>query len=260
MMPPRPQFTMWFPHLVPSGATPGITPMRLSFTMFLVCGERNAWIVMCVHARNTSIGVSWRVAPNASTTCCGRNGSYTWMFIPIALATLPRPCPIRPKPMNPRFLPASSCPTSSFLSHFPSRMPRSARGICRACERRCASASSTTELVADRGEFTTITPAAEAALRSTLSTPTPARATRRSLLPGTAAVALSTAPVTLVALRMMMASHSARAPAASSSLLSFFLTTSWPAALRTFIAPSASPSVTMIFIFLMLPDFTLSCA
>mmetsp|Transcript_47084 Transcript_47084/g.110953 ORF Transcript_47084/g.110953 Transcript_47084/m.110953 type:complete len:280 (-) Transcript_47084:797-1636(-) len=167
---------------------------------------------------------------------------------------------MRPKPMNPRFLPASSCPVRSALSHLPSRSERSARGIMRACERRCASASSTTELVADSGEFTTMTPTAEAALRSTLSTPTPARATSRSFEPGTAVVALRTAALILVAERMMMASYSASPPAASSSLVSFFFTTSCPACARVLRAAAARPSVTMIFIFLTAPALILSCA
>lgn len=46
-----------------------------------------------------------------------------------------------------------------------------------------------------------------------------------SLEPGLAAADLRAAESTLVAERMMMASHSARAPALSSSLVSFFLTT-----------------------------------
>jgi len=80
-----------------------------------------------------------------------------------------------------------------------------AAGICRARESMRPMACSATEMALPPGVFMTRTPAAVAASRSTLSTPTPARPMTRSL-----GALERTSELTLTALRTSRASQSAR--------------------------------------------------
>ena len=94
---------------------------------------------------------------------------------------------------------------SFFFSHLPLRVELLACGMRRAMESMRARVCSATEMALPPGVFITSTPAAVAAGRSTLSTPTPARpiTRRRGALS-------STSLFTCTALRTSSASASAR--------------------------------------------------
>ena len=68
-----------------------------------------------------------------------------------------------------------------FFSHLPARVEALACGMWRAIASMSARVCSATEMALPPGVFITRTPAAVAASRSTLSTPTPARPMTRSL-------------------------------------------------------------------------------
>ena len=80
----------------------------------------------------------------------------------------------------PSVLPRSSLPRNFFFSHLPARVEALACGMWRAIASISASVCSATEMALPPGVFITSTPAAVAASRSTLSTPTPARPMTRS--------------------------------------------------------------------------------
>ena len=88
--------------------------------------------------------------------------------------------------------------------HSPPLNEAVAAGMCRAAASSRPTASSAALTMLDCGALTTITPACVAALTSTLSRPTPARATTLSWR-----AAASTSASTLVALRTRIASTSA---------------------------------------------------
>src|SRR5262249_48400554 len=88
--------------------------------------------------------------------------------------------PMLPSPTMPSALPRSSFPIIFFFSHLPARVEELAWGMCRAIASIRARVCSATEIALPPGVFMTSTPAAVAASRSTLSTPTPARPTTRS--------------------------------------------------------------------------------
>ena len=106
----------------------------------------------------------------------------------------------------PTVLPFSSTPVNVLRFHCPARRLASAAGMCRAADSSSATACSAAETMFDVGALTTITPRAVAAGTSTLSSPTPARATTLSRLD-----AASASASTLVAERTSSASASARA-------------------------------------------------
>ena len=107
-----------------------------------------------------------------------------------------------PVPMTPRVLPISSRPEANFFfSHFPPRVLCEASAICRASARSSATVCSATETLLPPGAFITTTPRREAAPRSMLSTPVPARPMTRSFCAES-----RTSLVTLVALRTASAS------------------------------------------------------
>ena len=103
----------------------------------------------------------------------------------------------------------SSMPVYFERFHSPPRSAACAGEMCRAAASMSATASSAAETMLDVGAFTTITPDCVAAFTSTLSSPTPARAT--TLSRGAAASASAS---TLVAERTRSASAS---PMAASS-------------------------------------------
>ena len=88
--------------------------------------------------------------------------------------------PIRPSPTTPRVFSKSSTPVNADRFHDPPLSEACAWGTRRAADRTSAIACSAAETMFDVGALTTMTPAWVAALTSTLSRPTPARATTRS--------------------------------------------------------------------------------
>src|SRR5882757_3312786 len=118
--------------------------------------------------------------------------------------------PIRPRPTTPRVFSLSSTPVYLLRFHSPALSAEFAGAMLRAEAISRPQASSAAVTMLDVGALTTITPALVAADTSTLSRPTPARATTRSLR----AAAMASAS-TLVALRIKMASTSAMAGSSS---------------------------------------------
>ena len=80
-----------------------------------------------------------------------------------------------PQPMTPSVFPSSSTPVNRDFSHFPARVDALAFGICLAIAIIIAMACSAVVIAFPNGVFITMTPFLVAALRSTLSTPIPAR-------------------------------------------------------------------------------------
>ena len=97
----------------------------------------------------------------------------------------------------------SSVPVNELRFQAPAASDACAAGMCRASERMWPTVSSAAEMMFEVGALTTMTPAAVAALMSTLSRPTPARATTLRL----DAAAMASAS-TFVAERMRIASAS----------------------------------------------------
>ena len=115
-------------------------------------------------------------------------------------------CPILPRPTTPIVLPEISTPLKLLRFQVCARSVASAAGICLAAASNRATACSAAETMLLVGALTTITPRAVAAGTSTLSSPTPARATTFSRV-----VAASTSASTWVAERTSSASASATA-------------------------------------------------
>ena len=128
---------------------------------------------------------------------------------------------MRPRPMMPTVFSYSSMPVYFERFHWPSASAPWAAGMWRARLRMWPTVSSAAEMMFEVGALTTMTPAAVAALMSTLSRPTPARAMTFSS--GAAAMASAS---TFVAERTRMA-DAASADAASSAARSV------PSTLRT---------------------------
>ncbi len=84
--------------------------------------------------------------------------------------------PMRPRPMMPMVFSNSSTPVYLERFHCPSASAPCAAGMWRARLRMWPTVSSAAEMMFEVGAFTTMTPASVAALISTLSSPTPARA------------------------------------------------------------------------------------
>src|SRR5580692_1303342 len=118
--------------------------------------------------------------------------------------------PIRPSPRMPATLPLTSTPVNCDRFHSPDLSEAIACGTCRATASSSAVACSAALTMLELGAFTTITPALVAAATSTLSRPTPARATTRRR----GACASASASI-LVALLTMTASTPASAPSSS---------------------------------------------
>src|SRR5712691_3577689 len=121
--------------------------------------------------------------------------------------------PIRPNPMMPATLPLTSTPVNCDRFHSPDLREATACGTCRATASSRAVACSAALTMLELGAFTTITPAVVAALTSTLSRPTPARATTRRR----GACASASASI-CVALRTITASASGSAASSSARL------------------------------------------
>ena len=118
--------------------------------------------------------------------------------------------PIRPSPTIPTVFSNSSMPVYFDRFHSPCRSEACAGLTLRAAASISATASSAAETMLDVGALTTITPDWVAARTSTLSSPTPARATTLSRV-ATASASAST----VVALRTSSASASGSAASSS---------------------------------------------
>ncbi len=149
--------------------------------------------------------------------------------------------PIRPKPITPRVLSAISTPVYLLRFHSPPTNEACAAGICLARAINKPTASSAAETMLEVGAFTTITPAWVAAATSTLSRPTPARATTFRFL-----AAAKTSASTVVADRTKIAEASLTAASrAGRSVPSTFLTSkSGPSAAR--VAGDSSSAINTI--------------
>ena len=123
--------------------------------------------------------------------------------------------PMRPKPRMPSVLSMSSMPLKFLRSQRPSASAPAACGMWRASASSSASVCSAAVTTFERGALTTMIPRLVAAATSTLSTPTPARATARRLV----ARAISGAS-TFVAERMTIASYGAMRCSSSSRVQS----------------------------------------
>ncbi len=108
---------------------------------------------------------------------------------------------MRPRPITPTVLSASSTPVNLDRFHSPACSDASAAGTLRATASSSAIACSAALTMFEVGALTTMTPRAVAAATSTLSSPMPARATTLSR-----SAAASASASTLVALRTITAS------------------------------------------------------
>src|SRR6185437_1133655 len=148
--------------------------------------------------------------------------------------------PMLPRPTMPSVFWRSSLPRNFFFSHLPLLVDRLACGMERASESIRARVCSATETAFPPGVFITRTPAAVAAGRSTLSTPTPARPMAFNF-----GALASMAALTFTALRTSKASASARCCSYSFGLET---TTSQPGCSFSNLTPAAaSGSATSIF-------------
>ena len=133
-------------------------------------------------------------------------GSNAMILVPKASSRCATSWPILPRPTTPTVLPFSSTPVYALRFHSPARRLASAAGTWRSADSSSATACSAAETMFEVGAFTTMTPRAVAGGTSTLSSPTPARATTLSWC-----AAASTSASTLVAERTSSASTSATA-------------------------------------------------
>ncbi len=131
-------------------------------------------------------------------------------FMPNAESRCATRTPIRPRPTMPTVFSYSSMPVYFERFHSPCFNEWWAGETCRAAASIRATASSAAETMLEVGALTTITPACVAARTSTLSRPTPARATIFSLR-----AAASASASTLVAERTSSASTSTIAGSSS---------------------------------------------
>ncbi len=109
--------------------------------------------------------------------------------------------PMRPKPRMPSVLPLSSVPLKFLRSQRPALSEACACGTLRATASSSAIVCSAAVTTFERGALTTMMPRFVAAATSTLSTPTPARATARRFV-----ARASSSASTCVAERMTIAS------------------------------------------------------
>src|SRR5918994_2173010 len=147
--------------------------------------------------------------------------------------------PIRPRPMTPSVLSASSTPSHFERSQRPSVRAVWAWGMLRACASNSAIVCSAADSTLDCGALTTMTPRSVAASTSTLSSPMPARPTTTRSVP-----ASSTARETCVAERMIRAAAPGITSTSSSADRPIRTSTTWPTSRSRCSPPSAIFSVT----------------
>ena len=123
---------------------------------------------------------------------------------------------MRPSPTTPTVLSVSSTPEYLERFHCPALRAALAGAMLRAQASSRPTASSAALTMLDVGAFTTMTPNCVAALTSTLSSPTPARATTLRFLPAASASASTeVAERTRIASTSTMAASSAERSAPS---------------------------------------------
>jgi len=154
-------------------------------------------------ARASRSSSETRSAPTLSNTLGATYGSYAITFIPNARARTVMRVPMRPRPMMPRVLPSSSVPRNFERFHSPRFTLACASGMLRQSASSMAIVCSVADMMLAVGALMTRIPRAVQASTSTLSSPTPARPTMRSLVP-----AFTSSSVTAVPLRVMSASDS----------------------------------------------------
>ncbi|CAB4863644.1 unannotated protein [freshwater metagenome] len=147
-------------------------------------------------ARSIKASSSTIWTPSCCARAGGTKGSNAIKFTPNPERRSATSAPIRPSPTIPTVLSKNSTPVNCDRFHCPALVDALASGIKRASDNKCPIASSAAEITFEVGALTTMIPAAVAALMSTLSNPTPARATTTRSLP-----AAMTSASTTVALR-----------------------------------------------------------
>ncbi len=228
-MPPRATFsTRAVFFIIPSSRAP---------IMLLVSAPPGTWRVRKSTFGSSSSTLAAASYPSSATFAAVTNGSsaMTPMSRPLARRATSRP--MRPRPTTPSVLPATSVPTNLLRSHPPAFMVASATGMRRASASRSAIVCSAAETVFPPGVFITTTPLRVAAATSMVSTPTPARATARSLPTSSKYSAVS-----LGCERQMTASALRIAALSSSPLRPGRLSTSIPAAVSSSIPATSNLS------------------
>jgi hypothetical protein len=109
------------------------------------------------------------------------SNATTRMANPIARTATSRP--IRPNPITPKVLPVISVPTNFARSHLPAWVDASAWGVLRARANNSAKVCSAAEMVLPPGTLATTIPWRDAAPKSMLSTPVPARPINEAFWP-----------------------------------------------------------------------------
>src|SRR5262245_58966344 len=201
-MPPRAALTIRTVGLTRRSCSSPISP-----TVSAVLGR---WMEMKSDSRSISSSETSRT-PSWAARAAGMYGSYAISSTPKPPSRVATRTPIRPRPTMPTTLPCSSMPVYWDRCQRPPLSVWSATATFRAVASSNATACSAADTMLDCGALTTMTPALVAAGTSTLSRPTPARAMTRNR--GAAARASAS---TLVALRMINASTSARAGSSAS--------------------------------------------
>ena len=124
-------------------------------------------------------------SPTRRTPSCAARAGCTYgskaiSRAPKAAMRCANSTPMRPRPTTPTVLPAISTPVYLERFHSPALSAEEADAVLRATASSRATACSAAETMLEVGALTTMTPRAVAADTSTLSSPTPARATTRS--------------------------------------------------------------------------------
>ena len=194
-IPPRAALTMCTVGLTLRSASSPISPR--------VSGVLGRCTVMKSDSASSSSSETIRT-PICAARAGWTYGSYAISETPNADSRCATRTPIRPRPTTPTVLSCSSTPEYFERFQAPPLSAALAGAMLRALASSSATASSAAETMFDCGALTTITPACVAAGTSTLSRPTPARATTLSRL-----AAASASASTWVALRIRIASTSA---------------------------------------------------
>ncbi len=168
--PPRAAFTMRTPGLTVASSFSPIRPT--------VSGVRGRCTEMKSLSRMSSSSPTSRTPSCAARAGC-TYGSYAIRSVPKAAIRWATSTPMRPSPTTPTVLPCTSTPVYAERCHLPALSAALALAVCRAVVSSSATACSAAEMMLLVGAFTTSTPRAVAAGMSTLSSPTPARATTR---------------------------------------------------------------------------------
>mmetsp|Transcript_15137 Transcript_15137/g.30763 ORF Transcript_15137/g.30763 Transcript_15137/m.30763 type:complete len:393 (-) Transcript_15137:1294-2472(-) len=207
---------MWPDSRAPRSASSLIIPPRAALTMpapffiianwgaeirFLVESRRGMWSVRKSAALRASLRFMSSI-PSELAASSETNGSWATTFIPSPFALRATSRPILPNPRTVSVLSTRDTPTNLDRPQSPPLMVASAAATFRAMEHSKATACSAAATQFPVGALTTKTPRSDAARRSILSTPTPARPTTFKFTP-----ASSTSRVTFEADRTINPSY-----------------------------------------------------